>query len=106
MCNIFRHTGVLKFRGDAPQAPKTTNFWVRLMGVWLESPASGVGKYIFGYFRARGSQETTFLRAMRSPLRGVPCPPFFTSRAPPIVMLTVMFSFFNGPGAEAPSGHL
>jgi hypothetical protein len=36
--------GHFEILGECPKTPKTTYFWVRLMDVWPESPASGLEK--------------------------------------------------------------
>jgi hypothetical protein len=74
---IFLAHGHFEIWRKHPKAPKATYFWVRLMDFWPESPVSGVKKkkWIPGFFRASGNQESTFLHPRKVSLaRRVPCP--------------------------------
>jgi hypothetical protein len=54
--NIFGARAFLKFRENARKHPKRRIcFWERLMDFWPGSPASGVEKWIPGFFRASGN---------------------------------------------------
>ena len=53
------------------------------MDFWPESPASGVEKWISGFFRASGNQKSTFLHPRTAPPSGrVPCPLFLRPERP------------------------
>jgi hypothetical protein len=82
--NIFAH-GRFEILGKCPKTPKATCFWVRLMDFWPESPASGVEKWISGFFRASGHRKFTFLHPRpesSSSVRESALPTLFTSRTP------------------------
>ena len=83
MSIIFLAHGRFEILGKCPKTPKTTCFWVRLMDFWPESPASGVEKWISGFFRASGNQKSTFLHPRAVPPSGrVPCPLFLRPERP------------------------
>jgi hypothetical protein len=59
------------------------------MDFWPESPASGVEKYISGFFRASGNQNPAFLHPRKVLTSGrAPCPFFYVQNAPLLLYST------------------
>ena len=74
---------VILGKGEMPEKTQNDAFWVRLMVFWPESPASDVEKWISGFFRASGNQQSTFLHPSKVPPSvRAPCP-LFTPRTSP-----------------------
>jgi hypothetical protein len=97
-CIIFLANGHLGILGECPETPKTTYFWVRLMGFWPGSSASGVEKWISGFFRVPLVETRNPLFYTREKFsRPVERPGhFFTPRTPPAVTPSSKLAFTPG----------
>jgi hypothetical protein len=71
------------------------------MDFWPESPASGIGKWISGFFRASANQKPTFLHPRKVPPSGrVPYPLFlqyvYVQNAPYLHYTGIAFAIVTG----------